>query len=69
MEFFILMNGVNKTNWNYISSFGRIDVFFGAPLIGANDFKQLIKIINTLLLRDWVDWFQNYIISIKKMHV
>lgn len=69
MEFFILMNGVNETNWNYISSFGRIDVFFGASLLGANDFKQLIKIINTLLLRDWVDWFQNYIISIKKMHV
>lgn len=56
------MNDVNKTKWNYFKFLVELEVF-SAIFFGANDFKQLIKIDNTLLLRDWLDWFQNYILS------
>lgn len=61
--FFILMSDVNKTKWNNFERLVEL-VFFRQYFLDQmilSDWSKLITLF--YCVRDWFDWFQNYILS------
>lgn len=62
-SFFILMSDVNKTKWNYFERLVEL-VFFRQYFLDQMILSDWSKSITLFYcVRDWFDWFQNYILS------